>query len=99
MTITTLTQSSGGTNTKQQKGKKGKGNKFQGTKGWTGGINEGMVKGVVINNGTEKAPEFLDMLQQIASYCGGLNYQYLPEVIQTLKDNLPDHEDFNKPGS
>ena len=86
---------------KFQNNKKGKGNKFQGTKGWTGtgSINEGTLKGVIINNGTENAPQFIYVLQKIALYRGGLNYQYLPEVIEFLEDKPSDHEDFNEPDS
>ena len=55
MTNPTTTQFSGVPNTKQQNNKKGKGNKYQATKGWMGGMTKGTLKGVVISNGKDKA--------------------------------------------
>ena len=70
MTNLRTTQISRGTNTKQQNNKKGKGNKYQASKGWMVGVTKGTLKGVIISNSKDKAPQFIEMIRKVALYYG-----------------------------
>ena len=96
MTTPTTTQSNGSPNKRKQK-KKGKGYRHQSSKAWTGGVTKGTLKGAIIGNGRHKAPQFNELIRKLVLYCGKQGYQYLPEIIRTLKDKPPSDEEFNKP--
>lgn len=99
----TIAQSRGETNNEQKnKNIKGKcNNRYQATyhSDWREWVTEGILKGVIIGNGKNKAAQFIEMIKKVVLYCVEQNYQYLPEIIKNLKDKPLDHEDFTEPDS
>ena len=60
-------------------------------------MTEGTSKGAIISNGKKKAPQYNALIEKLILYYGKQGYQYLLEVIRTLKDKPPDNNDFNEP--